>query len=190
MVILAFISLPSSDTNPWSKVPLAKVRAELIFEVQNTFYEQQIAFEHILRLLLDSVFPVFCVDEERLPLLPRLLFWFWLLFALYTALRLLQGEDTAMYRFISWNEFYHDMLAKGEVTHSHQSVTFRMELSHIRTLKHTHTNALTSTHSLKHIHVRALTQTHSHQCTPIDKSWHLTCEISGKVFLYGKDLFL
>ncbi|XP_064610395.1 paraplegin-like [Liolophura sinensis] len=54
-------------------------------------------------------------DEERLPLLPRLLFWFWLLFALYTALRLLQGEDTAMYRFISWNEFYHDMLAKGEV---------------------------------------------------------------------------
>lgn len=26
-----------------------------------------------------------------------------------------QGEDTSMLHFISWNEFYHDMLAKGEV---------------------------------------------------------------------------
>ena len=30
-------------------------------------------------------------------------------------LRMGQGEDSNAFRFISWNEFYYDMLAKGEV---------------------------------------------------------------------------
>ncbi|KAL5022764.1 hypothetical protein ScPMuIL_001919 [Solemya velum] len=54
-------------------------------------------------------------EEEKIPLLPRLFFWFWLLFAIYTAMRLSSGEESGMHKFISWNEFYHDMLSKGEV---------------------------------------------------------------------------
>ncbi|KAK7505199.1 hypothetical protein BaRGS_00003361, partial [Batillaria attramentaria] len=53
--------------------------------------------------------------NEKIPLLPRLIFWFWLVFGIYTLLRMGQGEDSNVFRFISWNEFYHDMLAKGEV---------------------------------------------------------------------------
>lgn len=55
-------------------------------------------------------------EEEKIPLLPRLFFWFWLLFAIYTAMRLSSGEESGMHKFISWNEFYHDMLSKGEVS--------------------------------------------------------------------------
>ena len=54
-------------------------------------------------------------SNEKLPLLPRLIFWFWLAFGVYTVLRMGQGEDSNAFRFISWNEFYYDMLAKGEV---------------------------------------------------------------------------
>ncbi|KAK7115309.1 hypothetical protein V1264_001202 [Littorina saxatilis] len=53
--------------------------------------------------------------NEKIPLLPRLIFWFWLAFGVYTILRMGQGEDSNVFRFISWNEFYYDMLAKGEV---------------------------------------------------------------------------
>lgn len=53
--------------------------------------------------------------NEKIPLLPRLIFWFWLAFGIYTLLRMGQGEDSNVFRFISWNEFYFDMLAKGEV---------------------------------------------------------------------------
>lgn len=52
---------------------------------------------------------------DKIPFLPRLIFWFWIIFGIYTLLRMGQGEDTSMLHFISWNEFYHDMLAKGEV---------------------------------------------------------------------------
>ena len=52
---------------------------------------------------------------------PRLFIWLTLLFAGYTILRMMQGSDSNMYNFISWNEFYHEMLAKGEVS---QSITF------------------------------------------------------------------
>jgi hypothetical protein len=38
-----------------------------------------------------------------------------LAFGIYTILRMGQGEDSSVFRFISWNEFYYDMLAKGEV---------------------------------------------------------------------------
>ena len=54
--------------------------------------------------------------NEKIPLLPRLIFWFWLAFGVYTVLRMGQGEDSNVFRFISWNEFYYDMLAKGEVS--------------------------------------------------------------------------
>lgn len=54
-------------------------------------------------------------QNEKIPLLPRLIFWFWLAFGVYTVLKMGQGEDSSAMRFISWNEFYHDMLAKGEV---------------------------------------------------------------------------
>ncbi|XP_076449044.1 mitochondrial inner membrane m-AAA protease component paraplegin-like [Babylonia areolata] len=54
-------------------------------------------------------------QNEKIPLLPRLIFWFWLAFGVYTVLKMGQGEDSSSFRFISWNEFYHDMLAKGEV---------------------------------------------------------------------------
>ena len=39
----------------------------------------------------------------------------WLGFLVYIVLRLLTGDDGSMYKFVSWNEFVHDMLAKGEV---------------------------------------------------------------------------
>ncbi|XP_048253661.1 paraplegin-like isoform X1 [Haliotis rufescens] len=54
-------------------------------------------------------------EKDKLPPLPRLLIWFWLAVTVYTAMRMTQEQDTNYYRYISWNEFYHDMLAKGEV---------------------------------------------------------------------------
>ena len=62
-----------------------------------------------------KIFTDFVDGPDKMPLLPRLLFLGWLIFAIYTTLRLLTGDDTNMYRFVSWNEFIHDMLAKGEV---------------------------------------------------------------------------
>ncbi|XP_074644343.1 mitochondrial inner membrane m-AAA protease component paraplegin-like [Tubulanus polymorphus] len=54
-------------------------------------------------------------DRGKIPILPRMIFIGWVMFAIYTTLRVLTGEDTSSYRFVSWNEFVHDMLAKGEV---------------------------------------------------------------------------
>ncbi|XP_064640214.1 paraplegin-like [Lineus longissimus] len=60
---------------------------------------------------------------DKMPFLPRLFFLSWLAFAVVTTMRLISGEDTTNYRFVSWNEFVHDMLAKGEV----EEVTIRPE---------------------------------------------------------------
>ena len=50
-----------------------------------------------------------------MPFVARLMLMFWLGFLLYVVLRLQTSDDTGLYRFVSWNEFVHDMLAKGEV---------------------------------------------------------------------------
>ena len=54
-------------------------------------------------------------SEERMPMLARLMLMTWLGFLLYVVLRLQAGDETSLYKFVSWNEFTHDMLAKGEV---------------------------------------------------------------------------
>lgn len=61
--------------------------------------------------------------EDKIPMFPRIFIWVTFLFAAYTALRTMQGADSNLYNFISWNEFYHEMLAKGEV----QEVIIRPE---------------------------------------------------------------
>jgi len=52
-------------------------------------------------------------EDDKMPILPRLLFWFWVMFAVYAAMRLTQGDDGGNFHLVSWNEFYHEMLAKG-----------------------------------------------------------------------------
>lgn len=54
-------------------------------------------------------------EEEKMPFLARLMLMVWLGFLVYIVLRLVTGDDGSMYKFVSWNEFVHDMLAKGEV---------------------------------------------------------------------------
>ncbi|KAI0225000.1 Paraplegin [Lamellibrachia satsuma] len=54
-------------------------------------------------------------EEERMPFLARLMLMVWLGFLLYVVVRLQAGEETGLHKFVSWNEFVHDMLAKGEV---------------------------------------------------------------------------
>lgn len=61
--------------------------------------------------------------DDKIPMFPRIFIWLTLLFAAYTLLRMMQGADSNLYNFISWNEFYHEMLAKGEV----QEVIIRPE---------------------------------------------------------------
>ncbi|XP_029641420.1 paraplegin isoform X1 [Octopus sinensis] len=53
--------------------------------------------------------------DDKIPMFPRLFIWVGMIVASYTMLRLISGTDSSVYHFISWNEFYHDMLAKGEV---------------------------------------------------------------------------
>ena len=50
-----------------------------------------------------------------MPFMARLMLLFWLGFLLYVIVRLQTGDDSGLYRFVSWNEFVHDMLARGEV---------------------------------------------------------------------------
>ncbi len=49
-----------------------------------------------------------------MPFVTRMLMLSFVSFAVYIFLRLQSGDD-AVYKFVSWNEFVHDMLAKGEV---------------------------------------------------------------------------
>jgi len=51
-----------------------------------------------------------------MPFLARLMLMVWLGFLLYVVVRLQAGEDSGLYKFVSWNEFVHEMLAKGEVS--------------------------------------------------------------------------
>ncbi|XP_014772896.1 paraplegin [Octopus bimaculoides] len=53
--------------------------------------------------------------DDKIPMFPRLFIWVGMIVASYTMLRLISGTDSSVYHFISWNEFYYDMLAKGEV---------------------------------------------------------------------------
>lgn len=71
----------------------------------------------------------FILSDDKIPMFPRIFIWLTLLFAAYTLLRMMQGADSNLYNFISWNEFYHEMLAKGEVS---QSVTFYIALFFLR----------------------------------------------------------
>ncbi len=50
-----------------------------------------------------------------MPLVARLMLTLWLGFLVFIILRLQSGEETSPFRFVSWNEFIHDMLSKGEV---------------------------------------------------------------------------
>lgn len=56
------------------------------------------------------------VSEDKMPTLAKFMLTVYLGLFIYAYLRLLQGSDeTTAGRYVSWNEFYHDMLAKGEV---------------------------------------------------------------------------
>lgn len=55
------------------------------------------------------------IEEEKAPFLARLMMVFWVSFLLWAILRFQAGEENSVYKFVSWNEFLHDMLAKGEV---------------------------------------------------------------------------
>ena len=57
-----------------------------------------------------------------MPFLARLMLMMWLGFLLYVVVRLQAGEETGLHKFVSWNEFVHDMLAKGEVHVTHDTV--------------------------------------------------------------------
>ena len=50
-----------------------------------------------------------------MPVLARLMLVFWIGFLVYIVMRLQGGDDASMYRLISWNEFYYELLGKGEV---------------------------------------------------------------------------
>ncbi|GAB1599223.1 paraplegin-like isoform X1 [Argonauta hians] len=53
--------------------------------------------------------------DDKIPMFPRIFIWFGMIIASYTVLRVLNGNDSSLYNYISWNEFYYNMLAKGEV---------------------------------------------------------------------------
>jgi len=50
-----------------------------------------------------------------MPFLARLTLMFWLGLIVYTLMRLQAGDEASLYKQVSWNEFVHNMLAKGEV---------------------------------------------------------------------------
>lgn len=52
-------------------------------------------------------------EEEKMPFSARVMLVMWLGFILYVFLNLSTPEE--MVRYVSWNEFIHDILAKGEV---------------------------------------------------------------------------
>jgi len=54
-------------------------------------------------------------NEDKMPLLARLTLVAWLGFIVYVMMRLQAGEEANLYRYVSWNEFVHSMLSKGEV---------------------------------------------------------------------------
>jgi hypothetical protein len=51
-----------------------------------------------------------------MPFLARLSVVFWLGLIAYVVLKLQAAEESSLYRQVSWNEFVHNMLAKGEVS--------------------------------------------------------------------------
>ena len=50
-----------------------------------------------------------------MPFLARLTLMFWLGLIVYTLLRFQASDEASLYKQVSWNEFVHNMLAKGEV---------------------------------------------------------------------------
>lgn len=52
-------------------------------------------------------------EEEKMPFSARVMLMMWLAFIVYIFLNLSTPEE--MVRYVSWNEFIHDILAKGEV---------------------------------------------------------------------------
>jgi hypothetical protein len=56
-----------------------------------------------------------CLTDDKMPFLARLTLMFWLGLIFYIMLRLQAGDEASLYRHVSWNEFVHTMLAKGEV---------------------------------------------------------------------------
>ena len=52
--------------------------------------------------------------DDKMPVITRLVL-LTLCFALYMMIRFRGREDGMLYRYVSWNEFIHNMLAKGEV---------------------------------------------------------------------------
>jgi hypothetical protein len=67
---------------------------------------------------------VHCVTDDKMPFLARLTLMFWLGLIFYIMLRLQAGDESSLYRHVSWNEFVHTMLAKGEV---YQVFVWRVE---------------------------------------------------------------
>ena len=52
--------------------------------------------------------------DDKMPVISRLILLMFC-FILYVMIRLRGREDGMLYRYVSWNEFIHNMLSKGEV---------------------------------------------------------------------------
>jgi len=52
--------------------------------------------------------------DDKMPVVTRLTLLM-LCFMLYVLIKFRAREDSMLYRYVSWNEFVHSMLAKGEV---------------------------------------------------------------------------
>ena len=55
------------------------------------------------------------IADEKMPMVAKALIWIWGGLILWGFLKAMIGPETPNYNFISWNEFYYDLLAKGEV---------------------------------------------------------------------------
>jgi len=52
--------------------------------------------------------------DDKMPVISRLILLMFC-FILYMMIKFRGREDNMLYKYVSWNEFIHNMLAKGEV---------------------------------------------------------------------------
>ena len=54
------------------------------------------------------------IADDKMPVITRLTLLVFCL-VIYVLIKFRAREDNMLYRYVSWNEFIHNMLAKGEV---------------------------------------------------------------------------
>jgi len=65
---------------------------------------------------------VCCISDDKMPVVTRLTLLM-LCLIVYVMIKFRAMEDGMLYRYVSWNEFIHNMLAKGEVGTMIYSIT-------------------------------------------------------------------